>query len=396
MYEEPHMFGQDTAGLYPGYYPMQIGNVLDKGRYQVVRKLGWGSWASIWLAEEGNGDRMDYVAVKILNISGTAADAADKLLERRVGQALMSSPSTSARKHVAIPKRIFYEESIYGLHLCLVYEPCGLSVSDLRHIQPAERFPLQVVKSIARQALMALDFLHNTMGVVHSDVKLKNMLVRLQISNDDLRRYLLANPACIYPPQSVPDISPEPIITVQTQPLPLFDLNHISLDAREICLSDYGAAYFIKSGCPERPIMTPHSIRAPEQLLDQPSSTPADIWALGCVVMECLTGAILYEPEPSAGYSNETYLAGITRLLGPLPEGLRRVGSSARDYDESGRPHVRGRSLEDFFRECQWVQQEMNPQDVDATCRFLRRCLTIDPQLRATAPQLLEDEWFRS
>lgn len=35
-------------------------------------------------------------------------------------------------------------------------------------------------------------------------------------------------------------------------------------------------------------------------------------------------------------------------------------------------------------------------QDVDYTCRFLRRCLTVDPAARATVPELLVDVWLTS
>jgi serine/threonine-protein kinase SRPK3 len=35
-----------------GYHPVNIGNVFSGGRYVVVRKLGWGHFATVWLAND--------------------------------------------------------------------------------------------------------------------------------------------------------------------------------------------------------------------------------------------------------------------------------------------------------------------------------------------------------
>lgn len=49
IYEEPHML-HPKDGPY-GFFPVQLGLVLDN-RYEVVRKLGFGANASVWLAKE--------------------------------------------------------------------------------------------------------------------------------------------------------------------------------------------------------------------------------------------------------------------------------------------------------------------------------------------------------
>lgn len=35
-----------------GYFPMRLGQTLDEGKYMVVRKLGYGTNSSVWLAKE--------------------------------------------------------------------------------------------------------------------------------------------------------------------------------------------------------------------------------------------------------------------------------------------------------------------------------------------------------
>lgn len=45
--EEPHMLSHEQ-GL--GYYPITLGQQLGGGKLQIVRKLGWAGYSSVWLA----------------------------------------------------------------------------------------------------------------------------------------------------------------------------------------------------------------------------------------------------------------------------------------------------------------------------------------------------------
>ncbi|EEB88343.1 hypothetical protein MPER_13869, partial [Moniliophthora perniciosa FA553] len=39
-----------------GYHPVQIGDKFSDGRYEVVRKLGWGHFSTVWLVKDENGN----------------------------------------------------------------------------------------------------------------------------------------------------------------------------------------------------------------------------------------------------------------------------------------------------------------------------------------------------
>jgi hypothetical protein len=35
-----------------GYHPVHLGECFNFGRYQILHKLGWGGWATVWLAKD--------------------------------------------------------------------------------------------------------------------------------------------------------------------------------------------------------------------------------------------------------------------------------------------------------------------------------------------------------
>ena len=50
-------------------------------------------------------------------------------------------------------------------------------------------------------------------------------------------------------------------------------------------------------------------------------SSPADMWSLGCILVELLTGEVLFGMGAAHGQADNTlaHLAGIHHLLGPFP-----------------------------------------------------------------------------
>lgn len=46
------------------YCPVQIGQVMDDGRYRIQHKLGWGGYSTVWLAHDLQENKA--VALKII------------------------------------------------------------------------------------------------------------------------------------------------------------------------------------------------------------------------------------------------------------------------------------------------------------------------------------------
>src|SRR5215207_5734108 len=131
-------------------------------RYRVLRRLGAGGMATVWLAEDERLGRE--VAIKRLNTDAPEESLTRFRREARIG-ATLNHPN-----FVSVFDTIATDE---GALIVMEYVP-GRSVEELAKDGPMD--PEQVV-SILRGAAAALDHAHGE-GVVHRDIKPANILVR--------------------------------------------------------------------------------------------------------------------------------------------------------------------------------------------------------------------------
>ncbi len=140
-----------------------IGTLFD-GRYQVVRKLGAGGMANVYLAEDQELGRR--VAIKILN-DRHAGD--DQFVERFRREA----KNAAALSHPNIVS-IYDRGEAEGTYYIAMEFLDGRSLKEL--IVGRGPAPVTVSVEYARQILQALRFAHRH-GIVHRDIKPHNVLV---------------------------------------------------------------------------------------------------------------------------------------------------------------------------------------------------------------------------
>jgi serine/threonine-protein kinase len=140
-----------------------IGTLFD-GRYQVVRKLGAGGMANVYLAEDQELGRR--VAIKILN----DRHANDEQFVERFRREAKNAAALSHPNIVSIYDRGEAEGSYY---IAMEYLD-GRSLKEL--IVSRGPAPITVAVEYARQILQALRFAHRH-GIVHRDIKPHNVLV---------------------------------------------------------------------------------------------------------------------------------------------------------------------------------------------------------------------------
>ena len=140
-----------------------IGTLFD-GRYQVIRKLGAGGMANVYLAEDQELGRR--VAIKILN-DRHAND--DQFVERFRREA----KNAAALSHPNIVS-IYDRGEAEGTYYIAMEYLDGRSLKEL--IVSRGPAPVTVAVEYARQILQALRFAHRH-GIVHRDIKPHNVLV---------------------------------------------------------------------------------------------------------------------------------------------------------------------------------------------------------------------------
>ncbi|KAM9855822.1 SRSF protein kinase 1a [Aulostomus maculatus] len=156
-----------------GYHHVKVGDLYN-GKYHVIRKLGWGHFSTVWLAWDIQMKR--FVAMKVVksaeHYTETAVDEIKLLKSVR-----NSDPNDPKREMVVQMLDDFKISGVNGTHVCMVFEVLGHHLLKWIIKSNYQGLPLPCVKSIIKQVLQGLDYLHTKCQIIHTDIKPENILM---------------------------------------------------------------------------------------------------------------------------------------------------------------------------------------------------------------------------
>ena len=178
-----------------GYHPVHVGEVFLQ-RYIVIQKLGWGHFSTVWLAKDLKYNT--YVALKVQKSAPHYLEAAFdevEILEQVSSYWKKDSWIESARHYFGEGGRSrepnmdscfcvqllnsFLHYGPNGKHFVMVFEIMGVNLLDIIRRYDYKGIPIPLVRIMAKQVLIGLDYLHRICKIIHTDLKPENVLLSL-------------------------------------------------------------------------------------------------------------------------------------------------------------------------------------------------------------------------
>lgn len=232
-----------------------LSDVKTVGRYEIIGKLGQGSMGVVYLGKDPYINR--HVGIKISRpAADVVAEKADKYRERF----FVEAQSAGRLMHPSIVA--IYDAGMYKDFCYITMEYIdGPTLEKFCHADTL--LPLSRVVEILFAACRALDYAHKR-GVIHRDIKPSNIMLN---------------------------------------------------KAGDVRITDFGIAQIKTEQTVSKGIIGSPSYMSPEQVKEEPVEDKSDIFSLGCVLYELLTG--------QKAFSGDNYFSIMYKITNEEPASIR-------------------------------------------------------------------------
>ncbi|KAK3314436.1 kinase-like domain-containing protein [Apodospora peruviana] len=355
-------FSEEALSRYctGGYHPVRIGDGFNAGKYKVLRKLGYGVYSTILTAESywSGHDTFELEVLRHVRIQGTSHRGANHIL------GLLDE---------------FEHRGPNGNHMCLVVKPMGPDMTKYRRLFPKARIPLPML-------LLALEFLHDECGTIHTDIKPQNILLETPAIN----KMFECAPSEVFTPQ-LPPLAPPNDFYHPSEQLSSGEQDLATATDISIRLADFGTASWVDKHLTEW--IQPQMLRAPEVILGAKWDSKVDIWNVGLVIWELAEGSLVFDGTwtSTAPYTAEAHLAQMEAVLGCIPKSLL-----ARSKDGDRFSDHEGGQLTTYAWLFATQNLQLSAAEKTSFLEFIQSMVKLDPEERPSASKLLEAQWLKS
>eukprot|EP00834_Sanchytrium_tribonematis_P005650 NODE_356_length_8904_cov_1.034412.p4 type:complete len:420 gc:universal NODE_356_length_8904_cov_1.034412:6596-7855(+) len=376
-----------------GYHLASQHDILNN-RYIILKKLGFGHFSIVHLCYDKIGDK--YCALKIIKSSKNYIESAQDEIKLLKHIEHAKTSGHAGYHHVIHLWNDFEFIGPHGRHLALSFEVNGPNLLHLIRRYKHKGLPTYLVKQITFQVLLGLDFMHS-IHLIHTDLKPENVLIQVDML-EFCKYYSLPFP---------PDLNTLDKIDISSQEIdskssPFVFSKHYSPykfghpQILKVKIADLG------NGCWDFHYFTndiqTRQYRSPEIIIGSGWNANVDIWSLGCMTFELLTGDFLFDPQPGRGYTkDDDHLAQICELLGGIPLEFALSGRFANDFftPQGKLRRIRKLMFWDLFKVL-YEKYHFPVEEAKGITEFLLPMLAIDPKHRISANERVLSRWFDS
>ncbi len=377
--------------------------------YNIISLIGKGSYAKVWLGYNiGDGK---YYALKIQNPDNMDEGKDEINILKKI-----SSDNKYINRLVEyfVETRFIDEEPTN--FLCSVYELCCGNLDGLsRKGKYKNGYPEHIVKKIFKQTLDALYTVHYKLNGFHGDIKPDNILI-CGINNKDKKNISMYNKHNfneIYNKtkkeymveKKKKKLDPEMKVRIRKKIhsalINMMDENEESsylcddsyIENPHIKLSDFGF-YCHKDQYFHEPFGTRYYM-APEIILMAECSEKVDIWALGCMLYELMTGEILFDPHSDEkGSTDYHHLEMMINLCGEF-NSLFQSGKFYKKFFKNNR--LPDMEYNEDFKLSMYdkINRKLMKHSVNSpnVVRLIESMLQINPLKRPSIKDLMKVIW---
>ena len=389
-----------------------IGEILNN-KYLLITPIGSGTFSTVWLSL--NLKTNQYYAMKIQNVD-CYENGIDEI---NICKNLSTDNCQYINKMIEHFEYININGSSDDVHICMVFDICAGSLYDIMRIGIYSKgFSLDIVKKIIKQLLIAIDILTTKHKILHSDIKPENILVvginnriqemiKLTENNKYLINYLKnnkqkkSNNLNKNLKEEIKKISFDSINIKYGNKSALE--NTVFIDDKYINniiikLADFGNCR--KTNYSDFDIQTLY-YRAPEMILQYKYNKNCDIWSVGCVIFELLTGKLLFNPDKTIRFSRKRHhLRDIISLLGKIPDNILITSIQKHEFFKTngllkGTYNVNYVSLKTLITNEVTNLKGFNDEEIKTLIELMYKLLDYDSFRRPDAKTILNSNWLK-